>query len=72
MSKPPEKDQLPEYDFSNGTRGKYVARVAKGGNVVVQAAWDKEIKRRIAAHGRGEVKAYDLEEVMDEARRPAP
>jgi putative addiction module component (TIGR02574 family) len=38
----------------------------------VQEAWDKEIERRIAAHERGEVKVYDLDEVMDEARRLAP
>ena len=38
----------------------------------VQEAWNKEIERRVAAHERGEVKVYDLEEVMDEARRLAP
>jgi putative addiction module component (TIGR02574 family) len=38
----------------------------------VQEAWDKEIERRIAAHERGEVKVYDMDEVMDEARRIAP
>ena len=31
-----EKDELrPEYDFSKGVRGKYVARLAKGSNIVV-------------------------------------
>ena len=30
------QDELkPEYDFSQGVRGKYVARLAKGANVVV-------------------------------------
>ena len=67
----PDKDLLPEYDFSKGERAKYVARVANGGNDV-REAWNKEIERRIAAHERGEVKAYDLDEVMDEARRLAP
>ena len=72
MSKPPDEDLLPGYDFSKGVRGKYAARLAKGSNVAVQEAWNKEIERRIAAHERGEVKAYDLDEVMDEARRIAP
>jgi putative addiction module component (TIGR02574 family) len=38
----------------------------------VQEAWDKEIQRRVAAHERGEGKVYDLDEVMDEAKRLAP
>jgi len=29
------EDMLPEYDFSNGVRGKYAARFRKGTNVVV-------------------------------------
>lgn len=29
---------LPEYDFSNGVRGKYAARMAEGSNVVVLAS----------------------------------
>lgn len=37
MKKPIETDPdlLPEYDFSGGVRGKYVARLAEGSNVVV-------------------------------------
>lgn len=31
----PDPDMLPEYDFSDGVRGKYVARFPKGCNVVV-------------------------------------
>ena len=31
----PDPDMLDEYDFSNGVRGKYTDRVAKGANVVV-------------------------------------
>ncbi len=31
----PQNDIKPEYDFSQGVRGKYVARLAKGANVVV-------------------------------------
>ena len=30
-----DNDMLPEYDFSDGVRGKYVDRFAKGCNVVV-------------------------------------
>lgn len=35
-------------------------------------AWDREIERRIAAYRAGEIEAYDLEEVLAEARRLAP
>lgn len=38
----------------------------------VQEAWDKEIARRVAAHERGEGKVYDLDEVINEAKRLAP
>lgn len=34
-SKKPETDMAPEYDFSNGVRGKYARRYAQGSNVVV-------------------------------------
>ena len=30
----------------------------------VEAAWDQEIRRRLAAYDRGEVKAIDAEEVF--------
>jgi hypothetical protein len=30
-----KQQELPDYDFSNGMRGKYAARFAKGTNVVV-------------------------------------
>lgn len=30
-----QADMLPEYDFSNGVRGKYAKRYAEGSNVVV-------------------------------------
>lgn len=32
-----DSEMLPEYDFSNGVRGKYAKRYAKGTNVVVLA-----------------------------------
>jgi putative addiction module component (TIGR02574 family) len=38
----------------------------------VAAAWGREIERRIAAYKNGEVRAYDLEEVLEDARRIAP
>ena len=33
--KPQHNDLKPEYDFSQGVRGKYVSRLAEGANVVV-------------------------------------
>ena len=36
------------------------------------ATWDREIERRIAAFKAGEVEAYDLEDVLAEARLLAP
>ncbi|CAN5199565.1 hypothetical protein BH11PSE9_BH11PSE9_12320 [soil metagenome] len=38
----------------------------------VEAAWSKEIERRVAAHDRGEGRLYELDEVMAEAARIAP
>ena len=38
----------------------------------VEAAWDEEIKRRVAAYERGEVQTFSAEEVFAEARRIAP
>ena len=35
----------------------------------IEAAWDREIEARIAAHERGEGKTYPAEEVFAEARR---
>lgn len=35
----------------------------------IEAAWDREIEARIAAHERGESKTYPAEEVFAEARR---
>lgn len=33
--KPQNEDMKPEYDFSQGVRGKYVSRLAEGANVIV-------------------------------------
>ncbi len=33
--KKPDDELLPEYDFTNGVRGKYAKRFAEGSNVVV-------------------------------------
>jgi hypothetical protein len=41
MNETSDKDLLPEYDFSQGVRGKYAARVARGSNVVVL---DKDVQ----------------------------
>jgi hypothetical protein len=38
----------------------------------VEAAWEEEIVRRVAAYERGEVETYAAEEVFAEARRIAP
>ena len=38
----------------------------------ITKVWDREIDRRIKACEDGEVEAYDLEDVMEEARRIAP
>jgi hypothetical protein len=35
MKKPDVDAMRPEYDFSDGVRGKYLPRLAKGANVVV-------------------------------------
>ena len=35
LNKETDSDMLKEYDFSNGVRGKYVERFAKGCNVIV-------------------------------------
>lgn len=37
----------------------------------VEAAWDQEVERRLAAYDRGEVQAIDGEEVLAKARRLA-
>ena len=38
----------------------------------IEAAWDTEIRHRVAAYERGEVETYSAEEVFAEARRIAP
>lgn len=37
----------------------------------VEAAWDEEVERRLAAYDRGEVQAIDGAEVLAKARRLA-
>ncbi|MFO1267333.1 MAG: addiction module protein [Rubrivivax sp.] len=37
----------------------------------VEAAWDAEVERRLAAYDRGELKSLDGEEVLAKARRVA-
>lgn len=38
----------------------------------VEAAWCKEIERRVARYERGEAQLHDAEAVMEEAARIAP
>ena len=38
----------------------------------IQAAWDIEIEKRVAAYNRGEVETFAAEDVFAEARRIAP
>jgi putative addiction module component (TIGR02574 family) len=38
----------------------------------VEAAWEREIKRRVTAYHRGEVETFAAEDVFAEARRIAP
>ena len=38
----------------------------------VEAAWDKEVERRVAAYHRGEIETFAAEDVFAEARRLAP
>ncbi|APW48151.1 addiction module protein [Rhodoferax antarcticus] len=38
----------------------------------VEEAWNREIKRRVEAHMRGESDTFSLEDVLAEARRIAP
>ena len=38
----------------------------------IQAAWDIEIEKRVAAYDRGEVETYAAKDVFAEARRIAP
>lgn len=37
----------------------------------VEAAWDEEVERRLAAYDRGEIQAIEGEEVLAKARRLA-
>jgi putative addiction module component (TIGR02574 family) len=38
----------------------------------IEAAWNKEIERRVAAYDRGELETFSAEDVFAEARRIAP
>ena len=38
----------------------------------IEAAWDREIERRVAAYERGEVETFAAEDVFAQARRIAP
>ena len=49
-----------------------LASLDESATASVADAWDREIERRIDAYRAGEVEAYDLEDVLEEARRLAP
>ena len=51
-------------DFPSVSRERAVA--------LLEAAWDIEIERRIAAYKRGKVEIFAAEDVLAEARRIAP
>ena len=38
----------------------------------IEAAWDIEIEKRVAAYDRGEIQTFAAEDVFAEARRIAP
>lgn len=38
----------------------------------IEAAWAREIERRVAAHDRGEGELFTLDEVLAEAQKIAP
>ena len=38
----------------------------------VEEAWSREIERRVAAHKKGDIETFDLDDVLAEARRMAP
>ena len=48
-----------------------LASLDDGSTAEVEAAWAREVERRLDAFDRGEVRAIDGEEVLAEARRIA-
>lgn len=48
-----------------------LASLHEGSLDEVEAAWDDEVERRLAAHDRGDTQSIDGEQVLAEARRLA-
>ena len=68
MKKTPDRDMLPEYDFSAGVRGKYAARVAKGSNVVVL---DKDVHKLFPDSATVNTALRALAQAVAVTRQPA-
>lgn len=68
MKKSPDRDMLPEYDFSAGVRGKYAARMAKGSNVVVL---DKDVQKLFPDSATVNTALRALAQAVAAAHRPA-
>ena len=68
MKKTPDRDMLPEYDFSAGVRGKYAARVAKGSNVVVL---DKDVQKLFPDSATVNTALRALAQAVAVTRKPA-
>ena len=68
MKKAPDKELLPEYDFSTGVRGKYAARMALGSNVVVL---DKDVQTLFPDSAAVNTALRALGQVVAVARRPS-
>jgi hypothetical protein len=68
MKKTPDRDMLPEYDFSAGVRGKYAARIAKGSNVVVL---DKDVQKLFPDSATVNTALRALAQAVAVAQRPA-
>ncbi len=67
MRRTSDKDMLPEYDFSGGVRGKYVARLAKGSNVVVL---DRDVQKMFPDSAAVNTALRALGKAVEATRRP--
>ena len=67
MKRTIEREMLPEYDFSRGVRGKYVARLAKGSNVVVL---DRDVQRMFPDSAAVNAALRALGKAVEATKRP--
>lgn len=63
-----DEEVLPEYDFSRGVRGRYIARLAKGSNVVVL---DRDVQRMFPDSAAVNAALRALGKAVEVAKRPA-